>query len=353
MSNSSFGDLNTPESIAALNEHLADHSFLGDANATAPTQLDIEMFQKLSLNSMTLLRNNPNIFRWTKALYSHLPANGNCCGDMANNAITKAKDVHNRPEKGKKKAVEQKPKLPHPGKPIDPPAYLAKRVAKWDILREKHNQYIAAKQENESKAITITLPNGSTKEGESWKTTPMIIAKGISNSLAKQCIIAKVNGVLWDMTRPFEEDVKLELLKFDNDEAKEVFWHSSAHVIGEAMEQYLGGSLVFGPPLEDGGFYYDIDSEFTIGEKDFPNVEKVVQGIVKENQPFERLIVSKEDLLEMFDYNVSGRAIGRLPILTPKKIWKKSFLISNFSANQLTIIFSPFSHSSKKFSVKK
>lgn len=69
-------------------------------------------------------------------------------------------------------------------------------------------------------------------------------------------MISKVNGTLWDLDRPLENDCKLELLKFDDPEAQGVFWHSSAHVLGEAMERIYGGYLCYGPPI-DSGFYYD------------------------------------------------------------------------------------------------
>ena len=72
-------------------------------------------------------------------------------------------------------------------------------------------------------------------------TSPYDIAKGISEGLANDTIIAKVNDVLWDMDRPLEANSTLKLLKFDDNEAKSVFWHSSAHVLGEAMEQHCGG----------------------------------------------------------------------------------------------------------------
>lgn len=70
-------------------------------------------------------------------------------------------------------------------------------------------------------------------------------------------MIAKVNGELWDLDRPLEKDSTLQLLKIDNEEAQKVFWHSSAHMLGEAMERIYGGCLCYGPPIE-GGFYYDM-----------------------------------------------------------------------------------------------
>lgn len=75
--------------------------------------------------------------------------------------------------------------------------------------------------------------------------------------MADNAVISKVNGVLWDLDRPLEDDCKLELLKFDDPEATAVFWHSSAHVLGEAMERVYGGCLCYGPPIEN-GFYYDM-----------------------------------------------------------------------------------------------
>jgi len=128
--------------------------------------------------------------------------------------------------------------------------------------------------------------------------------------------VARLDGTeMWDMTRPLERSSKIELMKFDHKEAKHVFWHSSAHVIGEAMEQYFGGKLVFGPALED-MFYYDIDSEYTITDNDFKKVEGVVGQITKENQPFERLMVSKEDLLRMFAYNPYKQKVLREKVTT-------------------------------------
>lgn len=79
----------------------------------------------------------------------------------------------------------------------------------------------------------------------------------LSQGLADNCVISKVNDVLWDLDRPLEGDCKLELLKFDNPEAQSVFWHSTAHILGEALERVYGGCLCYGPPIES-GFYYDM-----------------------------------------------------------------------------------------------
>jgi len=115
--------------------------------------------------------------------------------------------------------------------------------------------------------------------------------------------VAKVNGQVWDLDRPFEESASLQLLKFSDEEGKQVFWHSSAHILGEAMERIYGGNLCYGPPIAD-GFYYDMWSDdYKVSDSDFKVIEDVVKKIVKEKQPFQRLEVKKEDLLEMFAYN--------------------------------------------------
>jgi threonyl-tRNA synthetase len=77
------------------------------------------------------------------------------------------------------------------------------------------------------------LPDGAVKEGKKWITTPMDIAKEISSGLAASCLIAQVDGVLWDMGRPLEGDCELKLFKFDSNEGRDTFWHSSAHILGE------------------------------------------------------------------------------------------------------------------------
>lgn len=105
--------------------------------------------------------------------------------------------------------------------------------------------------------IKVTLPDGKVMDGESWRTTPLKIAEQISKGLAENCVISKVNDELWDLERPLEGDCNLKILKFDDEEGKMVFWHSTAHVMGEAMELSYGGCLCYGPPIEN-GFYYDM-----------------------------------------------------------------------------------------------
>ena len=154
-------------------------------------------------------------------------------------------------------------------------------------------------------------------EGQSWRTTPYEVAAGISKGLADNTVVAKVNGVLWDLDRPLEEDAQLKLLKFDDPEGKFVFWHSSAHMLGEAMERHYGGHLCYGPPIDD-GFFYDMWLEGRqVSPNDYAQVDQVVKKIMKEKQPFERLEMKKEDLLKMFAYNEFKQRILQEKVTTP------------------------------------
>ena len=162
--------------------------------------------------------------------------------------------------------------------------------------------------EQERRSITVTLPDGKQIEATAWETSPMAIARCISQSLADKIIIAKVNNQeLWDLNRPLESSCSLSLLDFDspenNYEARQVFWHSSAHVMGEACERsFESCCLGYGPPLEEGGFFYDmsLSEGKTVVAEDYKGIEDVAKLAVKEKQPFERLELPKEVLLEMF-----------------------------------------------------
>lgn len=213
---------------------------------------------------------------------------------------------------------QEKVKQPKPEKitsELKPwPSYIQERIQMWDKL------YAAYRSELEAKVhepIKITLPDGKVVEGESWRTTPYQVAQGISQGLADNTVIAKVNSILWDLDRPLEGDCKLELKKFDSEEGQQVFWHSSAHMLGEAMERIYGGHLCYGPPIEN-GFYYDMYLENdAVSKNEFSVLESLAKSIAKEKQPFERLEVSKEDLLEMFKYNKFKVRILNEKVTTP------------------------------------
>ncbi|XP_078711030.1 threonine--tRNA ligase 1, cytoplasmic isoform X2 [Lampetra fluviatilis] len=183
------------------------------------------------------------------------------------------------------------------------PVYIQERIGLYDKLKAAHDALLLERATNQSKPITVTLPDGKTVEAESWKTTPYQLAAGISKGLADNVVIARVNGGLWDLDRPLESDTTLQLLKFDDEEAQAVYWHSSAHILGEAMERVYGGCLCYGPPIEN-GFYYDMFlDDGGVSSNDFPSLEGLCKNIMKEKQPFERLEIQKDVLLEMFKYN--------------------------------------------------
>ncbi|XP_067083828.1 threonine--tRNA ligase 1, cytoplasmic [Osmerus mordax] len=198
-----------------------------------------------------------------------------------------------------------------------PPQFIDERLRLYSSLKAEHDALMAKRALEDSQPIKVTLPDGNVVDAESWKTTPYQVACGISQGLADNTVIAKVNKVVWDLDRPLEEDCTLQLLKFDDEEAQAVYWHSSAHIMGEAMERVYGGCLCYGPPIES-GFYYDmfLDNE-GVSSNDFPGLENLCKKIIKEKQPFERLEIKKETLLEMFKYNKFKCRILNEKVTTP------------------------------------
>ncbi|WVQ78227.1 threonine-tRNA ligase [Cryptococcus sp. DSM 104549] len=227
------------------------------------------------------------------------------------NPVTPGASATTKAEGGKKDKKDKKKDKGGNAGPLElspPPEFFAERIKIYDEYKAKYDAHVAAQPRE---PITITFPDGKTAEGTSWETTPLQLARGISSSLAERIIIAKVNNQeLWDLTRPLEASCSLALLDFDspdnNYEARQVFWHSSAHVMGEACERrYEGCCLGYGPPIEEGGFFYDMSlaDGRTISQDDYKGIEDVCKIAVKEKQPFERLELPKEVLLEMFKYN--------------------------------------------------
>lgn len=159
------------------------------------------------------------------------------------------------------------------------PAFIAERNAYWDSLFAIQAEKLATMPK---KAITVTLPDGKTKQGTSFETSPIDIAKMISSQLAKKIIVSQVrypNGrdatldeglqnpeeekgkegdgwMDYDATRPLEGDCEIRLFQFSDAIGRETFWHSSAHVLGETLELEFGVHLTHGPPTDD-GFFYD------------------------------------------------------------------------------------------------
>lgn len=132
------------------------------------------------------------------------------------------------------------------------PDFFEHRMRIFDRLKAEQDAERASKPREE---ITITLPDGSSRTGTAWETSPFDVAREISKSLSERVVISKVDDALWDLPRPLEKSCKLEFFDFETPEGKRVFWHSSAHVLGEAAERHFGCHLCIGPPTEDGFFY--------------------------------------------------------------------------------------------------
>lgn len=148
--------------------------------------------------------------------------------------------------------------------------------------------------------INITLPDGSVRQVESG-TSAMDIAKSISEGLARNVLAAKVNDEVIDANRPISDDSTLQLLTWKDTDGKSTMWHSSAHLMAEALESLFPGvKLAIGPPIKN-GFYYDVDfMEHSITEADLEKVEQKMKELAKQKNTFVRQDISKADAIEYF-----------------------------------------------------
>jgi len=148
--------------------------------------------------------------------------------------------------------------------------------------------------------IKVTLPDNSVREYESG-TTSWDVAKSISEGLARNVLAAKVNGEVWDLTRPLNTDSSVSLLSFKDKEGKATMWHSSAHLMAEAIEfHYPGVKLAIGPNIEN-GFYYDIDfMDYEFGDGDLEKIEKKIIELARTKSEYIRKDISKADAIKYF-----------------------------------------------------
>ena len=148
--------------------------------------------------------------------------------------------------------------------------------------------------------IKITFPDDSVREYAEG-TTAMQIAESISSRLAQEVLAASVNGETWDLSRPIMQDSTVKLLKWDDEEGKHAFWHSSAHLMAEALQElYPGIKFGIGPAIEN-GFYYDVDpGEATIKEGDFAAIEAKMLELVAKKEEIKRQDITKADAMRMF-----------------------------------------------------
>ena len=148
--------------------------------------------------------------------------------------------------------------------------------------------------------IRITLPDGTVKTYPSG-TTALDVAGDISEGLARNVLAAKVNGEVRDATRPIEEDADLQLLTWSDDEGKATMWHSTAHLMAEALQHYYPDvKFGIGPPV-DNGFYYDVDlGEETLSDKDLEKIEQKMLELSREKNEYIRKAISKEEALDYY-----------------------------------------------------
>ena len=146
--------------------------------------------------------------------------------------------------------------------------------------------------------VKIQFPDGSQKEFDSG-ISGYDVAKSISHGLAKQALAVKLNGQIIDLFAPIDTDAPIEILTFSQDEGKEVFWHSSSHIMAQAVQELFPGTkLAIGPPIDE-GWYYDFEVEKPFSPEDLLAVEKKMTEIVKENEKF---ILERSKKSEAIDY---------------------------------------------------
>src|SRR5690606_12716012 len=149
--------------------------------------------------------------------------------------------------------------------------------------------------------INITLPDGTVKQYEKG-TTGLQIALSISEGLARNVLAAKVNGEVWDATRPIQQDATVQLLTWNDQEGKATFWHSSAHLMAEALEAlYPGVKLGIGPSIET-GVYYDVDfGDKALDGAELQAIEAKMAELAKQKNEYTRKEISKSDAIAYYE----------------------------------------------------
>ena len=149
--------------------------------------------------------------------------------------------------------------------------------------------------------IKITFPDGSVREYESG-VTGLQIAESISSRLAQEVLACGVNGEMVELNRPIHEDATVQLYKWEDAEGKHAFWHTSAHLMAEAMQElWTGTQFGIGPAIEN-GFYYDVmpPEGVSLSDSDFPAIEKKMQELVGRKEALVRADIAKADALQFF-----------------------------------------------------
>lgn len=251
-------------------------------------------------------------------------------------------------------------RLTAPFVPAKNPEWLAERESIFDTIRERRAEELAMKP---ALPIEVTLPDGTVLGADhnltSWKSTPMDVARAISDGLANVAVVSRVKHTsrigdtdavvaggdgmdpideedgkaeLWDLTRPLEGNCDIEILTWNSDDeaAKAVFWHSSAHLLGQSLEHNYGALLTIGPPVS-GGFYYDayMGDGDGLSESQFGEIEDEFRKTVKRKEKFERLVVTKEEALELFQYSPFKTALisAKVPDNSRTTVYRNGDLI--------------------------
>ncbi|KAL8693169.1 MAG: hypothetical protein Q9218_001951 [Villophora microphyllina] len=192
------------------------------------------------------------------------------------------------------------------------PDFVKQRNELFDELKRKHDAEIL---EKDHPVINVVLDLGLDKDGaqrpampvaaKAWESTPGSFLRHVDKEISADVVIAKIDGKeLWDLDRPLERNCRVSYLPFTSSEGRNVFWHSSAHVLGEAAECHYGCLLSHGPPVEQ-GFFYDmaIAEGQVVKESDWASLESKASKFFKEKQSFDRLHVSIPNLKKMFGYS--------------------------------------------------
>ncbi|KFO18199.1 Threonyl-tRNA synthetase, mitochondrial, partial [Fukomys damarensis] len=192
---------------------------------------------------------------------------------------------------------------PQASVPTSPP-WLVERLGLFEELWAAQVTRLASTAQKEARTIKVSLPGGQKVDAVAWSTTPYQLARRMSLNLADTALAAEVNGELYDLERPLETDSDLRFLTFESPEGKAVLWHSSAHLLGAAAEQFLGALLCRGPSTEH-GFYHDffLGKKRTVQGSQLPILEQICQRMAADAQPFRRLEASRDQLRQLFKGN--------------------------------------------------
>ena len=173
--------------------------------------------------------------------------------------------------------------------------------------------------------VAITLPDGNVREFDG-AVTGAELAASIGPGLAKAAMVVKVEGDLWDLSRPIEKDSKVEIVTKDHEDALEIIRHDAAHVLAQAVQELFPGTqITFGPSTED-GFYYDFHREEPFSTEDFEKIEKKMAEIVDRNDPITREVWDRADAVDYFNQigeEFKAEWVGELPSEEPLTIYRQ------------------------------